>query len=444
MKLLERIGARKEADLLKGHIDAISRAEVRGWAFEPGRTAPITVRVTLDGQLLAEGVSDLPRPDVEKAFGVFGCGFKFSSDKLASIQQEQLDNVVVEAVSSDGRRLSLPKGRDVKQQAVKQQATPQQAAKTTYQSFDGRPGASDSQGKLRAIQLPKLAGKSFLDLGCNAGFFCEHALKSGATRVVGIEANPGFAEEAQRICPEATILNQSWSRLPDEKFDVIIMLSALHYENNPAELLKRLHDLLTPDGVFILEYGVEMADVPYWIEVPRSVGVVKYPTSALLINYLLKDFAVRCVGRSVDQAGDQLPRYVYHCRKKRPNWIAVTGEAGIGKSNLGYSLKREGVVTLQTDQLFFRQSLSKIKLSDRDLDTYMRKLKPSDIRGWVNDINSSDLAGKVAKFLFNSIPTECEVVVIEGYVFTNNLVYTELTNICKKNNIRIWRTELAN
>ena len=96
---------------------------------------------------------------------------------------------------------------------------------------------------------------------------------------------------------------------------------------------------------------------------------------------------------------------------------------------------------MQTDNLCFRQSKSNIHLSDRELDAYMRELKPSDIRTWVNNIGSAELASKVAQFLFNSIPTECDVVVIEGYVFTNDLVYSKFKGICKLHSVRVWRTE---
>ena len=170
MKILERLGAAASNDLLKGHIDSISRAGARGWAFEQGKTAPLLIRVSLGGTLLAEGTADAPRPDVEKALGVFGCGFHLSSELLSNVPQDKIDDIIVEAVSADGRRRGLPKGRYARQKT---------ARPVGYQSFVGQPGASDSAGKLRAIQLPNLSGKSFLDLGCNAGFFCGHALEFG-------------------------------------------------------------------------------------------------------------------------------------------------------------------------------------------------------------------------------------------------------------------------
>jgi hypothetical protein len=53
---------------------------------------------------------------------------------------------------------------------------------TQYQSFPGVKGASESLAKLRALRLPSLQGKRFLDVGCNEGFFCGYARFDGAVR----------------------------------------------------------------------------------------------------------------------------------------------------------------------------------------------------------------------------------------------------------------------
>ena len=41
------------------------------------------------------------------------------------------------------------------------------------------------------------------------GFFCLQALKRGATRVVGIDQDPGFIAKARARAPEAAFLEQS-------------------------------------------------------------------------------------------------------------------------------------------------------------------------------------------------------------------------------------------
>lgn len=125
-----------------------------------------------------------------------------------------------------------------------------------YQSFKQGEGSSDSAGKLQAIRLPKLQGKRFLDLGCNAGFFCKYALDQGASRVVGVDKTSHYIKTAQNQFPEASFICSDWSNLELEgEFDVIIILSALHYATDTSALLKKVHKLLSKDGVFVFEGG---------------------------------------------------------------------------------------------------------------------------------------------------------------------------------------------
>src|ERR1044072_741458 len=60
-------------------------------------------------------------------------------------------------------------------------------AVTQYQSFPGAAGDSQSLQKLKPLHIPALKGRSFLDVGCNEGFFCGYARFDGAERVVGID-----------------------------------------------------------------------------------------------------------------------------------------------------------------------------------------------------------------------------------------------------------------
>ena len=98
-----------------------------------------------------------------------------------------------------------------------------------YQSFPDVPGDSHTLDKLKALQLPDLRGRSFLDVGCNEGFFCGFASYQGASRVLGVDHTAGFVERARRRFPACEFLCTDWNHLPDERFDVILLASALHY-----------------------------------------------------------------------------------------------------------------------------------------------------------------------------------------------------------------------
>ena len=64
-----------------GHLDAVTTivggARVSGWAMDPDTTAPITVRVTVDGTPISQATANFSRPDVDQVFHR-GATFGFS------------------------------------------------------------------------------------------------------------------------------------------------------------------------------------------------------------------------------------------------------------------------------------------------------------------------------------------------------------------------------
>lgn len=313
-----------------------------------------------------------------------------------------------------------------------------------YQSIDGTRADSNSQAKLEAIRLPNLAGKRFLDIGCNAGFFCREAIRQGASRVVGIEKNPTLSGKAQENAPESIILNQSWDILPNEEFDVIIMLSALHYESRPKNLMKRIYDRLAPNGLFILEIGSIKSNEYFYFPSVRTVGTVHYQSEQLLIDHTLEDFAVRGVGRSVQQPGDKTTRRVYHCTKRQPTYLLVSGKSGSGKTNILFSMRKMGAVTFSTDEYILMHHANRDGIDDTVLLEYFSTLKNHESIGvWIDGIIDINLAKSLAKLIFNGMPKESALVMAEGYVFCNNMILDEVIRLIGAAGFRAWTSTRA-
>lgn len=285
----------------------------------------------------------------------------------------------------------------------------------SYQSFDSS-GVSDSVAKLRAIKLPEdLAGKSFLDIGCNEGFFCIEAKRRGAARVVGIDRSSEFIARARERDPEIDFREQTWDELPDEKFDVIIMLSALHYEERPRELLRRIRDHLTEDGLFILEVGISSRRGVYRVWTQRK-SVVYHPTWGMLERYL-EPFAYRVVGRSVDQPGDPVPRWVIHCRPRKANVLLVTGRSQYGKSTLARQIGEGRRVVVEVDEVIRRIMDSMVRVDGRLLEV-IKEFKDANIRSFsqiIEGIVEAGAADTFARVLVDHIPLDEDLVVVEGY-----------------------------
>ncbi len=315
-----------------------------------------------------------------------------------------------------------------------------------YQSFTKGEGSSDSFGKLEAIKMPDLKGKRFLDLGCNEGFFCNHAVSEGATRVVGIDKVERSVNDARERTPEAEFICSDWEDYnPNEKFDVIILLSAFHYAKSPSDLLRKIHGLLAKGGVFIFEGGiVENLQTRMWKPVTRGVGTVLYPTRALWERVLLKDFAFRRHANSVAQKGDPLPRAVYHCYKKLSNWTLVSGKGGTGKSTYAYNMDAASVIKLDW-LLVFGIGRNSMFSGEPIVEEFIEAAKTfgeTKIDKIVDWINTDERADIIAKHVIEHLPIEADLI-IEGYLLSNKLFLEHFLRHTADLEVRVWHTQRA-
>ncbi|WP_338849749.1 methyltransferase domain-containing protein [Massilia sp. W12] len=211
-----------------------------------------------------------------------------------------------------------------------------------YQSFPGQAGDSDSQAKLQALRLPALSGARVLDLGCNEGYFSAYAQYAGAREVIGIDINPDFIARARQRFPASSypglqFIVQSWEQLPPGEFDLILLTSSLHYATDQTELITRLMSALSPGGVLVLEIGVAAGEHAQWQEVARSRDVCLYPTWGQ-IHQTFAPWVWKEVGPSVAQAGDPIPRHVFHLRRRLPFAWLMLQIPGSGKSTISRAL----------------------------------------------------------------------------------------------------------
>lgn len=227
------------------------------------------------------------------------------------------------------------------------QATP---ANAQYQSFPDAVGDSRTLDKLKALRLPALAGRSFLDVGCNEGFFCGFADFQGATRSVGIDRSARFLERARVRFPRCEFLLRDWDALPEETFDVILLASALHYADDQPALLHALVEKLSKDGTLVLELGIASSRKAEWTRVNRGIDERDFPSMPML-RQLLGEYAWKWMGPSVAQDGDPVPRHVIHVSRRRPVAYLLMQPPGYGKTSLASGLfPRAAIPVVSGDQ----------------------------------------------------------------------------------------------
>jgi SAM-dependent methyltransferase len=205
----------------------------------------------------------------------------------------------------------------------------------SIQGLDGAP----EWPALRAL-LPPLDGRRVLDLGCGFGWFCRWAREHGAARVLGVDVSERMLARATAETHDPAIVyvrtDLERLELPAVGFDLAYSSLALHYVEDLARLLTRVHAALAPGGalVFSVEHPLCTALGNYLDEGPRATdwlvaGVIKqHRTIATYVDLLLRaGFALA----HLDEWGPSPEQIASHPEwaneRQRPPFLLVAGRS---------------------------------------------------------------------------------------------------------------------
>jgi len=98
-----------------------------------------------------------------------------------------------------------------------------------------------------------LSGKTVLDVGCNGGFYSIEMKRRGAARVVSIDSDERFLEQA-RFAADAIGVDITFRHLDvydiaalKEKFDIVLFMGVLYHLRHPLLALDLLHEHVVKD-----------------------------------------------------------------------------------------------------------------------------------------------------------------------------------------------------
>jgi tRNA (mo5U34)-methyltransferase len=98
-----------------------------------------------------------------------------------------------------------------------------------------------------------LSGATVLDVGCSAGFYALEMKRRGASRVIGIDSDRRYLEQA-RLAAEVSGLELEFRELSvydvgalRERFDLVLFLGVLHHLRHPLLALDLLYEHVVGD-----------------------------------------------------------------------------------------------------------------------------------------------------------------------------------------------------
>lgn len=188
------------------------------------------------------------------------------------------------------------------------------------------PGNYDSIGDLLNLGYDKInfKDKSFLDIGCNAGFYFNEAIKRGAKSAVGIDKSLPQVKKAilvskylgnsDKVDVFHSNIEADNSKVDDMSFDIVNFLCVFHHLNTPMFALKRIFKITKE--VCIMEIRcMEEDDSRAWTkEIPHYTAPrTMFPTANLFKKVLLEEIGFK----KVDVLGGNKTdlRIVFHCWK---------------------------------------------------------------------------------------------------------------------------------
>lgn len=99
----------------------------------------------------------------------------------------------------------------------------------------------------------RLEGKTVLDIGCNAGFYAMEMKRRGAERVLGLDTDDEYLEQA-RFAAEVNGLKIEFRKMSAydvgqlrEKFDLVIFMGVLYHLRHPLLALDLIHEHVAGD-----------------------------------------------------------------------------------------------------------------------------------------------------------------------------------------------------
>lgn len=143
--------------------------------------------------------------------------------------------------------------------------------------------------------------------------------------------------------------------MPPGKFDVIFLLSAIHYASDQEFLIDNImNNHIERDGILVLEIGIiDNFNPPEWLEIDRGIDKRLF-ANWMMIDKILSKYAWKIVSASAKQKGDPTERFAIHIRNKKNYAILLTKPSGYGKTAISRSIFSQEISVVSLDTVVLK------------------------------------------------------------------------------------------
>lgn len=135
------------------------------------------------------------------------------------------------------------------------------------------------QRLLEFLELPNLAGRSFLDIGCGSGLSSLAAWEAGAAQVVSFDVDPDSVRTTERVrqmrgAPgnwrvlEGSVLDRGFLATL-EPADIVYSWGVLHHTGRMWEAVRNAAGCVKPGGLFFIALYLTTPRSAYWLELKK-------------------------------------------------------------------------------------------------------------------------------------------------------------------------------
>jgi tRNA (mo5U34)-methyltransferase len=154
--------------------------------------------------------------------------------------------------------------------------------------------------RFASVVPDNLEGKSVLDIGCNAGFYAMEMKRRGAERVLGLDSDEEYLEQA-KFAADVNGLKIEFRKLSaydvgqlGERFDLVIFMGVLYHLRHPLLALDLIHehvarDLLLFQSMLRGDSRIDRLDKNYDFWTTEQFDSPGYPKLHFIENHYADD-----------------------------------------------------------------------------------------------------------------------------------------------------------